>query len=425
VSGQSLHFSALFPRVLALLAVLGCSDDSAGNGPASAGAGAGGSSDVSGAGGVPGGGGTGASGGSPGGASGSAGSGAQSGSTGTGGAASGGTSSGGSGGSGETGVRIEGRVLLVDGVPYHVRGVCWNPVPKGATHPAGLDYAGFAEGDADLMQAAGINTVRTYEPLLDTAVLDTLFERGIRVLNSVYPYGGDPASVVTERVNAVKDHPATLGYLIGNEWNYNGLYVDLPHDQALARLNEAASLIRAADGAHPIISVYGELPSAEVVEAMPDVDIWGINVYRGIGFGDLFSAWEARSDKPMIVSEYGADAYNSNLPGYDPESQALAVETLTKALLDESAALTADGVTLGGTIFEFADEWWKAENPAVQDTGGVAPGGGPYPDQTFNEEWWGIVDIDRNPRPAYDALKALYVPQRGAFEAYRINSKGS
>lgn len=298
----------------------------------------------------------------------------------------------------------------MDGEAYHVRGVCWNPVPKGKSHPAGLDYAGFVSGDAALFEAAGINTVRTYEPLLDTSVLDKLFEKGIRVLNSVYPYGGDAASVVTERVMAVKDHPAILGWVIGNEWNYNGLYVDLPHAEALARLNEVATLIRAADSSHPIISVYGEVPPVDVIENMPNVDIWGINVYRGKSFGDLFEVWASRSEKPLIVTEYGADAYNANLPGYDPDSQAEAVEALTEELLARSVALTADGVTLGGTVFEWADEWWKAGNPDVQDTGGTAPGGGPYPDQTFNEEWWGIVDIDRNLRPAYDALKRLYVP---------------
>jgi hypothetical protein len=240
-------------------------------------------------------------------------------------------------------------------------------------------------------------------------VLDQLFAAGIRVVNSIYPYGGADVSVVTERVDAVKDHPAILMWLLGNEWNYNGLYVDLPHEQALARLNDAALLVRAADPDHPIATIYGELPDVAVISAMPEIDLWGINSYRGLSFGDLFTSWAGRSDKPMFISEYGADAYNALIDGEDLDSQAEATAALT---LEIAAASRAHGTgpCVGGTLFEWVDEWWKDQGGDVnaQDVGGIAPGGGPHPDATFNEEWWGIVDIERNPRPAYHALADVF-----------------
>jgi hypothetical protein len=311
---------------------------------------------------------------------------------------------------GGTSVSITGRQLIVDGQPFHIRGVCWNPVPVGGNQPADLDYAGYVQQDGALMQAAGINVVRTYEPLTDQAVLDALYARGIYVLQGIYVYGGNPASVVTDRVRAVMDHPAVLTWVIGNEWNYNGLYVGLSHADSLARLNEVAALIRAEDPVRPIATIYGEVPSEAVIDAMPLIDIWGLNIYRGLGFGDLFDVWETRSSKPMFLGEYGADAYNALTDMVDTASQAEATTALTQAILDHSSATDASDVCVGGAIFEWADEWWKDADGAndEHDVGGSAPGGGPHPDATFNEEWWGVVDIDRNPRPAYTALQVLY-----------------
>src|SRR5690606_27274635 len=113
---------------------------------------------------------------------------------------------------------------------------------------------------------------------------------------------------------------------------------------------------------------------------------------------------------PMFLAEYGADAYDANLPGYAPESQALATEALAREILEQATRPGAHGPVLGGTLFEWADEWWKdpGGSPAAQDVGGVAPGGGPYPDQVFNEEWWGIVDLERNRRPAFERLRAVF-----------------
>lgn len=329
----------------------------------------------------------------------------------------GGTAGAGAGGA-PSGARItiSGRRLLVDGKPFHIRGVNWNPVPKGRTHPEGLDYAGFADRDIALMKAAGINAVRTYERLDDRTVLDKLHAAGIYVFSTVYGWWQDDPSVVTERVNAVKDHPAILAWVIGNEWNYNKLYSEGSRTPALTlvetrdQLNRAAAAIRAADDTRPISTIYGEIGGiAETIQAMPLIDLWGINTYRGISHGDLFTAWAAISDKPMYLGEYGADAYDSRNGGkVDTASQALAVKQLTQEIIDNYTT-ESGGITLGGFVFEWADEWWKAPgSPDVQDTGGVGVEGGPYPDSTFNEEFWGIVDIDRDPRPAYDELKALY-----------------
>ena len=62
-----------------------------------------------------------------------------------GGTTNGGTTNGGAGNAGGPGegIVIDGRGVFVDGEPLHLRGVCWNPVPQGAGHPSGLDYAGL------------------------------------------------------------------------------------------------------------------------------------------------------------------------------------------------------------------------------------------------------------------------------------------
>lgn len=151
-------------------------------------------------------------------------------------------------------------------------------------------------------------------------------------------------------VNAYKDHPAILMWAIGNEWNINKFYGYTNVNEATAAVNQAAGSIKAVDSHHPISSVLGdvfETSDASIwiiknaVSGCPNVDIWGINVYRGSSFGNLFLQWKSLWEqelqqlaKPFYVSEFGIDSFNStsytldgaradNVVGYeDQKSQA-------------------------------------------------------------------------------------------------------
>mmetsp|Transcript_100100 Transcript_100100/g.278913 ORF Transcript_100100/g.278913 Transcript_100100/m.278913 type:complete len:437 (+) Transcript_100100:45-1355(+) len=313
-------------------------------------------------------------------------------------------------------VTVEGRRLLVNGVPVHLKGVNWNPVPRGLRGPRGLHFRESVDKDAGMMAEIGVNAVRTYEPITDRYVLDTLWRHGIWVANTVYSWGGHNPSKAAEAVLAAKDHPAILMWVIGNEWNYNKLYFQgFSDNDVVSRIREACRIIKENDRSHLVATVYGHLPDAEVLRNLPEIDVWGLNVYSGISLGSIFDEWKARSQKPMFLGEYGADAYNTNIHAEDEDSQAKATTMLTQEIMAHSSVANPEGTCVGGFIFEFADEWWKDArgSDSEQDVGGIAPGQGPYPDMTFNEEYWGLVREDRTPRSAYFAYGKVGLPSVG------------
>jgi hypothetical protein len=133
-----------------------------------------------------------------------------------------------------------------------------------------------------------------------------------------------------------------------------------------------------------------------------------MNVYRWDNPAPIFLEWKRLCDKPMYLSEAGADSYMvSDGGGYsqgeNEKAQAEANENILKEIFRQ------DKICSGVTLFSFADGWWKAGKPDQQDTGGSAPnsGGVPY-DGAANEEYWGIVDIDRNPKRTFKVVKKAY-----------------
>jgi len=300
------------------------------------------------------------------------------------------------------------RQIIVDGSPYFIEGICYHPVPKGETK---RDFGTLTE-DLALMKEAGINTIRVYEPIQEEWVLDELDASGIKVIIGFgYNQGGvyDILSgTFIDYVNRYKDHPSILMWELGNEYNYHPEWFDGDIKNWYTAMNDAAAIIHQNDLNHPVTTAHGELPDSLALAMSPNIDVWGMNVYRWDDPEKIFEEWAAISTKPMYLSEAGGDSYMTiTKDGYEEGINERAQADATKNILDD--VYRYKEINSGLTLFQFTDGLWKAGNPDSQDPGGWAPNssGVPY-DGTPNEEYWGIVDIDRNKKEAFSVVKEKF-----------------
>ena len=123
---------------------------------------------------------------------------------------------------------------------------------------------------------------------------------------------------------------------------------------------------------------------------------------------EIFKQWSVLSDKPMYLSEAGSDSYMTvtNHGFSEGENQHAQAQSLNNILND---VFEYKSISTGVLVFSFTDELWKAGNPDIQDIGGWAPAssGVPY-DGTANEEYWGILNVDRDKKEAFYVLKEFY-----------------
>lgn len=360
--------------------------------------------------------------------------------------------------------------LMVERKPYIIKGVCYNPIPIGANH----EYDWWSDSnkpwlvDGKLMQEMGINTVRLYQagqnPEGVKQVIRDLYELyGIRVILGHWlgfweypcPFYADKdfqakiKKEVLEMVNTYKDEPGILFWVLGNENNYSfsgqinpwsSDEIDKESDPQKKKLrrakiyysfvNELAQEIHKIDPEHPVALGNGELIGLEVAaQFSPTVDLVACIIYRGKTFGNLFRSLRATFDKPIVLTEFGADAYDAYKDNEDQNMQAFFLESQWRQIY-ENLANNKDGSgnCLGGTMFEWTDEWWKhndsnSESWSVHDTAAGWSNGSYYfdiqaPDnKNMNEEWFGIVALSqeqafginkRIPRKAYYVIREFW-----------------
>lgn len=361
----------------------------------------------------------------------------------------------------------DGMKLVVNGNDFMINGMNWDYFPIGTnysyslwTQPDDIIRAAL-DAEMPLLKNMGVNTIRQYtgvpakwisyihEKYGIYTVLNHSFGRyGLTVNGAFVPnteYGDSRVrelllAEVTSMSEEYKNTPGLLMYLLGNENNF-GLFwegaetEDIPIEdrkstaraQALYKLfNEASLAIKKIDQSHPVAICNGDLLFIETIaKECKDVDIYGTNMYRGVSFGDAFQRVKDEYGKPIMFSEFGADAFNVLDDEEDQASQAYYLVGNWKEIYENAAGLGKAGNSIGGFTFQFSDGWWKYEqtsNLDVHDNNASWSNGGYLNDyregdNNMNEEWFGICAKGANnerglyqlyPRAAYYALQEVH-----------------
>ncbi|MDD4910607.1 MAG: glycoside hydrolase family 2 TIM barrel-domain containing protein [Candidatus Omnitrophica bacterium] len=337
--------------------------------------------------------------------------------------------------------------LLVDGSPYMIKGITYAPTRVGQSPDEGTlgnwmtedsdkngridgPYDSFVDengnnkqdagepavGDFQLMKEMGVNTIRLYHhPLkISKELLRDMYNRyGIRVIigdflgkyaigsNAEWAKGTDYANPehkknmlasVRRMVEEFKDEPYVLMWLLGNENVYGVACNADKNPKAFFQFaNEAALMIKSMDADHPVALCNGDTLFLDAfAKYAADIDIFSANAYRGsYGFGSLWSAVKELADKPAFISEYGCPAYAKGRSLSDAEGlQAEYHRGCWQDIENNTAFSEGAGNSLGGIVFEWLDEWWKAYEPFIHDRQGLFTG--PFPDGYMHEEWLGV-----------------------------------
>ena len=356
--------------------------------------------------------------------------------------------------------------LQVNGKDFFVKGVVWGYAPPGTNYSYSIWNQSediikqVVDKEFSLMRAANINAIRTfaiippkwveyiYQKYSIMTVINPLMGRYGATIDGVWKPVTDYSDTrtrevlkadVLKEVEKYKNVPGVLMFALGNESNY-GLewsssfeIENLPVGEQqrekakflYSLFEEVIAAGKQIDPNHPFTIVNGDIQYLDLIsEHGQDWDMLGINVYRGIGFTDLWSRVKNELDLPVIFFEFGSDAFNARDFAEDQAAQANYLRLQWQEIYNKSYGNGEEGNALGGFVFEWRDEWWKykqTENLDVQDrTASWANGGYKFDfvegQNNMNEEWFGINRIGdvedgvyvSEPRMAYDVLRAIW-----------------
>jgi hypothetical protein len=361
----------------------------------------------------------------------------------------------------------DGWRLLVDGESLMVNGMNWDYFPIGTNYEYilweepeefirnALDY------EMEMLREIGVNAIRVYtgipaewiEYIYDNfgiyTMLNHAFGRYGLFLDGEWEADTDYSDdrvigiLLDEVTQLARDYRGTRGlllYLLGNENNY-GLFwsgaetEDIPVEDSESRnrawhmyrlFNQGALAMKREDPYRPVAMANGDTQFLDIIaEEVPDMDIFGSNVYRGVSFTYLYAQVREKYGKPVLLTEFGADAFNARTDREDQLCQAYYVQGNWREIYANAAGMGKTGNSIGGFTFQASDGWWKhgqTYDLEVHNTEATWANAGYECDfvegeNNMNEEWFGVMakgptmgsgHYELFPRAAWYVLKEVH-----------------
>jgi hypothetical protein len=307
-------------------------------------------------------------------------------------------------------LRLEGRAFYKNGFPHTLIGVNYSPTPIGysASQADVYDWTtNIAQTIQDLedMASAGINCIKVYMNSYNATnyatAMATCTSLGIDIIALTFcTYNLDyslttgttnRAAAITRFISLIQNlsgYPAVVGYGFGNENNFNLATTTAGDWYQL--VNDACVAGKAIDSTRFYYTANGEVSTIpQFNAAVPALDVWGANVYRGTSFGNIYSFIQTATRKPFIITEFGINRYDT-VALTEQEGVQANSELLQVIELSHNFPLVA-----GFVLFKYSDAWTSG-NPNMQDVAG---------------DYWGmsvaLPDNSNQVRPKKKAFKAI------------------
>lgn len=254
--------------------------------------------------------------------------------------------------------------------------------------------AGCNYGPCSEVAARGGNSVRTWSlgnsEKTAMEMLDEAWAHGLMVMMGIYVgkerhgFDYDDQAAVDQQLNRIKkevlqikDHPALLGWGIGNELNLS--YSNMKVWDAV---NDIARMIKEVDGNHVTTTMLAGIGREEVEyiqENCPDIDFLSIQLYGSIiHLADRLK--DANYNGPYLITEWGVTGHwevpttqwGSPIEYTSTEKAKALRERYQKAILSDDSNCMGSFVFLWGQKQERTPSWYGLFTEKGEKTEAIA-----------------------------------------------------